>query len=241
MAEKKAAEIVARLANRIQVRQNRQLALEIRREEVRLQIEQGVEAAVREHNETDGLLLPEAQQKLDVVVKPWWQDVIRSGLFDQILAWVQQTDRWHARASDKFMYIAPYTRLTALNQARTGHQLFKPFEWEARDLIKTPDDVLTDEKLFELSGRADEWSTYFCIGRRLGRRKGEIWDTGLYASFQRVGQDAGSGGIVPLDLNNPTELFTKKVACARVIGFAEQIRSGRVWNILERSLAGRED
>lgn len=226
-------EIAERLAAANQQSEQRKATLEDRREAVRTIIVAEVRAAVAEHEEASRNLIPEAEQQLNDVVKPWWDGVVSSGIFDQVLAWGRARRIRQIRVSDTTTFLAPYGRHMELNHSLQFGG--KPFEFTVRELIANSDSQLSPGELLRLSGREDRWGVHFSIGERRTMRT-EVIDTGLYAvhNAQYSGNHYGSGAEVLIHPSRPGNVW-ESVYPVCVIAFAGEIRSGAVWSHLERS------
>lgn len=216
----------------------RENELEQRREAVRQLIIAEIGLALREYNQEGDSFLAEGKTVLTDVVKPWWQDVVQSGLFKKILDLTDTTSRRRARASTNIEFFAPFERVRQLRHAE--HYGMRAFASEAKGLVPSVDVEVSPEEIQRFAGRADRWGVHFSIGRIVTLRT-ETINTGLYAEYTQAGQRQGSGGVALLDFSDTDLLFRERVSPKHIVEFGKQIQQGVVWDCIERSVTGLLD
>lgn len=185
-------------------------------------------------------LVPEAQDKLTKVVKPWWQDFEESGIYQRVFDYLSQRDFGSgidpvANLSDLIVF--PWLRVS-LDP--------KEIEKYARYIIeREKGDV---EKAQEAASEAYEahdtwrnlWTAYFYVAGEHQFRH----DPGFGISRWPINGGgfayamSASKNDIHLHRSEAGQLVTK-IHPEVIIGFAEQIEGGRVYQRLQESLQSR--
>ncbi len=175
---------------------------------------------------------PGAVHKIETVIYPWWREFKSSQTFTQMVN-LFEGESFDLTLSDEISYFWPQRALRELKCGKEG------FIEDAKRLQKIGEQrgrgVLISVETLVNSWLDDYWTArvYFSgIGEKFHQLYLQPWSSqrnswafALSAQELRIGIDpAGEGNLA--DKINP------KVW----LGFAEQIESGRVWRILERSV-----
>lgn len=230
MADNERAE---KLAVFLAVETKRVHQLAAKKEEVRVQVEEAVRLSIAEHDVREQEALPEAQQALEDIVLPWWQDY--TGIFDALFDFVQREALGNRRLfiADTILHSSPVHQRAEWQLAKAEGR--KPFDYVYAG-IENPE-ILTPEVIRNCAvARGTKTTWDFSLG--ILEKRGLVLST-----FHR-GYDRGwELGLVPL--HNPTAFFRPVEAGVRItpaveptvlLRFADQIRTGRLWEVLERNL-----
>lgn len=226
-----------------------------KQEEVRAQVEEAVKKSIAEHDEQEVQALPNAQKALKEVVIPWWRDFESSGLLTQSLDAIRGRVPVNVRGlflAETIKHSSPAHQRAEWVEAQEEGR--KPFDYVFKGL----------KNLFELTEKdvSNSWvvkgtdTTWdFSIGPATPYQGGHQPQPGFYVSTFHRGYDGG-WEIAPIPLHEPTSVFrvaepvvdldrgwsrakariTPVVEPTVLLRFADQIRTGRVWEVLERSI-----
>lgn len=194
----------------------RQQQLTEQKEAIRLELIEEAKLAVGQYQAEWEQLKPAAQKRLNDVIKPWWRDFTESGLEDKLTDWRRNNIGWLG-LSDTIVYPWPRRIIRELAEQ-------KPFEWTATHILQTPGVQPSFVRQEEL------WKANFFIGKDGFRISRWPLDGGGFAFA------LGASSLeIPLYLSEADQLVDK-VYPKILSEFALQIESGRVWEILKKSL-----
>lgn len=185
-------------------------------------------------------LLPEAQKKLTTVVIPWWQDFEESGTYQRVFDYLSQRDFWSginpvANLSDPIVF--PWPTLS-LNPKEIEKYARGIIERQKGDIPKAREAATQAYKAY------DSWPNLWTADFYLAGENQARHDPGFGISRWPI----NGGGFAYAMNASRNDIHLHKAEAYQlvikihpevIIGFAEQIESGRVYQKLQESLQPR--
>lgn len=204
-----------------------------KKEEVRVLFEKSAREAVARYENERRKLEPVLREKIETVIKPWWQEVEESGLYELVAKWQNNRGRNIVLNDSERAYFWPDGLHESLRESR-------PFNTQAEFELKYPDFRLNGPDFEELikdrveNGRHNWWHAYVyfsepSIFRGLFISQYPLAGGGCGFNSNRYKVRVGFRDGEKLPNIHPI-VFTS---------FAEEIEDGRVLAAIEKSLRRR--
>lgn len=202
-----------------------------KREAIRQQLEESARNSLQLYEQSLEELRPKAEEKLETVIQPWWNEIKETGVYGQILDSIDFKTWAQVHVSKFFTYWWPHRSIEVTLSSS------KPFDESARRIIDSQDYEVRLSKTIDYMSK-ESWRARFFIckpGSRYGyfnlkREPNDIRD-GRFVALHRIEE--------PVSLEDPKLLISQVPAV--IVDFAEQIETGSVWATIERSVKGLEN
>lgn len=235
----------------------------LKAEEIRARLEEGARAIVDNFEEELASLKPEAAEKIDEIIKPWWVQLQESGLLEQLVSFRDGKLTQTLSLNDPIEYFRPASLYGEL------HKGDKPFLPHAKAVLTrrfegtthAPRDsgrlVNPEEGTIDQLERfaSEQWTSklYLPQTRYLGFSGLDIssWPSqdlqysyrfyrGMYGGWKRVNEPTHERRErTRLNLGG-SEAVLPTVHPIVPIQFSRQIETGRVWERIEAALEGKK-
>lgn len=170
-------------------------------------------------------LLPQAKDGLNNVVSPWAEDLVDSGLYDRVYGWLLQ--RYGAVTLSKRVEFPGYTEVPKDETLDYLAQL--ELRGSGGDLNLAKEQILA-------RGRSSQGYTWEARLRIAG--EGGVYKPGLGISSSPKG--GGGRGFKPHQISlfpDREEGLLERVHPRVWIGLADQIESGKIWEVFKESIS----
>lgn len=204
-------------------------------EEIRVELERVALQAAEKYQREVRALLPEGQRVMREVIQDWFDDLIISGTYRDLMDWANINDR-HVSLSDSILYYWPRRALEGAAQARSGRRTYLS---KAQFIVENT--YSSPEEAIRLHAYGDEvWQAYFDL-------RNSKWDSEGNGVVLDRDPTIGMGFAAAMgrqfrrlstDANNMARIFYD-ISPEVWIGFGQQIESGRVTENIENSLKPR--
>lgn len=203
-------------------------------EDIRVQLERIARESVAKYQRGVGATRPEAQATINQVIQPWFADLASSSTYAELLRWCRSHED-DIRLSDTIMYYWPEDALKALakgdDRLYTDTARFVAEHYRGQDV----------QRGVQVHADGDEvWYTGFDLySHKWDKSEGvRIWRqpvVGMGFGFAMISRSYD----IPIDAQNVTASLDK-ISPEVWIKFGQQIESGKVWEIIDRSMKPRK-
>lgn len=226
-------EKLARLKQSLARDQRQQERRDTQVEGIRVQLERIARESVAKYQQEVEATRPEAQTAINQVIQPWFTDLISSGTYAELLRWCRSHED-DIRLSDTGMYYWPEDALKAV--AKGGNRLYADTARFVAEHYKGQD----IQRGIQVHADGDEvWYTDFDLySHRWDKSEGiRIWRqpvVGMGFGFAMIARSYD----IPVDTQSVAASLDR-ISPEVWIKFGQQVESGKVWEIIDRSMKPR--
>lgn len=204
------------------------------REQVRQRLESVAKEAVGKYQEDFQKLLPLANEKVEKIIQPWCDQLVSSGTYDRLYSWVKRSKSdYYMNLTNNILYVWPRRAINGFGEI-SGDARFIVSDCRRGDI---------EEGIKTFERRNDEvWSARFeiCITDHI-----KPIDGLAISQWPHLGGGMAFAMLTSKRLRIPLEIESLEPSVNKIspevwIGFADQIESGKVWEVIESYLKPRK-